>query len=379
MKGTKFLAVTLSALMSASSVGITAFAEDLEIADGAQNIAVGVSESEETGISLYGENPLEGVSNPEVRVGSNSEGTAKGFSCTFDYTTMPNLSSDWVFELKCGDKLLSTTTVKSDSAHMGNKIGSVFICWTGDNGASGTWSTTMNQDNVTTADKPNKLIMKVGEYSREFVFTLGEAAGDTFDSLSNVENPEAVNDIILESVITSTNSSNTIEGFSADFNNIKLSGSLAIELCYNDTVLSTTKVKETSQYFNEQGDFSCLIGWGGDVASSNHWSTELNAEAVRALGADTLPNKLVVKQAGTSKTFDLDSSNLINAVADAYENFAVFRTPAIGTVEWIPNYKTDSQAVGVSMGNIGRVHNDMKIEVMHDDKVLASATPKENI
>lgn len=380
MKGEKLLAVTLAALMTASSVGVSAFAEETASAKAEQGeILVQKNNNEENGVALFGANMLDSVELSYVRVNANSENTAKGFSCNFNLGTMPNLTADWKFELKCGDKLLSTTTVKSTSSHLNNKVGTAFICWTGDNGESGTWSTEMNAENITTADKPNKLVMYVGEESKEFDFVLDEIGGEAFTSLSNVEDPTAVNDITLESAITSTNSERTIEGFSVSFNNIKLSNSLEIELCYNDTVLSTTTVKETSQYYNQKGNFSCLIGWGGNVNSSNHWSTELNANAVRTLGADTLPNKIVVKQAGTSKTFDLDSSNFINAVADAYENFAVFRTPTVGTVEWVPNYKTDSQAVSISMGNIGRVHNDMKIEILHDDTILATSTPKDNI
>lgn len=381
MKGEKLLAVTLAALMTASSVGVSAFAEENAPAKAEQGeILVRENNNEENGVALFGATSLDTVTLNEVRVNSNSENTAKGFSCTFDYTTMPSLDTSWKFELKCGGKLLSTTTVKTNSSNIGNQVGTVFICWTGDNGTSGTWSTEMNVENITTTDKPDTLVMYVGDESKEFHFNLGETGDDTFNSLANVEDPSAVENIGLVSAGTSTNSGDTIEGISVTFENIKFSKNLEVNLCHNDTVLSTTKMKESSEYFNQQmPQISCLIGFGGDVKSNNHWSTELNVDNILSVGKNTLPNKVVVKLGTTEKEFELDNSNFINAAGDAYENFAIFRTPTLGTVEWTPNYKDDSQSVSVSMGNIGRVHNDMKVDLMNGDTVLATTTPKDSL
>lgn len=131
--------------------------------------------------------PFTALTSFNVRVCDNSEGTARGFSCTSD-SGLFTLNSDTQVLLYSGDKLLSTTTAKSTSSHLGSGVGSIFVAWTGDVGnASGTWATTMNATIVKKSEKPNKMVLKSGTYTKTIDFVLDEVGGESFISLSNVQ------------------------------------------------------------------------------------------------------------------------------------------------------------------------------------------------
>lgn len=212
-----------------------------------------------------------------VVTNENSEGTAKGFTCDFKSETLPELSTDWKIELKCDDKLLSTTSVKATSSHIGKKIGTMFIRWTGDDNTSGTWSTTVNSEIITLEDRPNKMIMTVGKDTKEFTFEIIDGGCSFENIVTEYSKPKEFN--LVEAIanaddcstITLTSDAHLIEPISV---NKTLTINLNGHNITSDT--SVIYIKSSNGNLSIVGNGNITAGSGGDYFAARAATGLLN-------------------------------------------------------------------------------------------------------
>lgn len=224
----------------------------------------------------------------DVVTNENGEGTAKGFTCDFKSETMPELSTDWKIELKHDDKLLSTTSVKTTSSHIGKKIGTIFIRWTGDDNASGTWSTAVNSEIITLEDRPNKMIIIVGKDTKEFTFETVDG-GCSFETIVNEYSKPAEFNLVEAianaedcSVITLTGNVHLSEPISV---NKTLTINLNGHNITSDT--SVIYIKSSNGNLSIIGNGNITAGSGGDYFAARAATGKLNiAGGTWSVGAD---------------------------------------------------------------------------------------------